>query len=267
MMQFLNAVLVMLLLLGSAAIGLFVRPLLSERHRSQETLDLVRLVTTMLVTFAALVLGLLTNSVKSARDQVNADLRGFGVMIIELDQTLREFGDVADPIRVNLRSYTAAAIASTWTNEPPPPGDYYPHDISKLDVDRRIESSRLGDMLNGIEMSIRRLQPADTLHGRLAEDALRDFQDLTQRRWKLIEEASSSISVPFYLVLVFWLAVVFASFGLCAPRNMLVWVMLGLGAMSIASAILVITIYDTPFGDWFAAPSEPLRAALRHLNL
>jgi hypothetical protein len=266
MMQFLNAVLVTALLLGSAVVGLYVRPLLAERHRSQETMDLVRLVTTMLVTFAALVLGLLTTSVKSARDQVNGDLRGFGVMIIELDQTLREFGELGNPIRADLRSYTAAAIASTWTNEPAPPGDYYPHDISKVDVDHRIESSRLGDMLNGIEMSIRRLQPADAMHRRLAADALKDFQSLVQRRWKLIEEASSSISVLFYVVLVFWLAVVFASFGLCAPHNMLVYVMLVLGAVSIGSAVLVILIYDTPFGEWFAAPSEPLRAALRHLN-
>jgi hypothetical protein len=265
-MQVVNAILVTALLLGSAAVGLYVRPLLAERHRSQETMDLVRLVITMLVTFAALVLGLLTTSVKSARDQVNADLRGFGVMIIELDQTLREFGEAGDPIRANLRSYTAAAIASTWTNEAAPAGDYYPRDITKVDVDQRIESSRLGDILNGMEMSIRRLQPADTIHRRLAEDALKDFQSMSQRRWKLIEEASSSISVLFYVVLVFWLAVVFASFGLCAPHNMLVYVMLTLGAVSIASAILVILIYDRPFGEWFAAPSEPLRAALRHLN-
>lgn len=266
MMQLLNAVLLVLILLASSALGLYIRPLLSERHRSQETLDLVRLVTTMLVTFAALVLGLLTTSVKGSRDTVSTDIRGFAVMIIELNRSLREYGPETESMRELLRSYTAAAIASTWPDEPRPPGDYYPTDLPHDNVDQRIESSRLGDMLSEIERAIRRLQPQDAMHRKLADDCLGDFQRLEQRRWKLIEEASSSISMPFYVVLVFWLAVVFASFGLCAPRNMLVFAMLALGAVSVASAIFVILVYDTPFGGIFAVPSTPLRAGLAHLN-
>lgn len=265
-MQLLNALLLVLILLAGSAAGLYIRPLLSERHRSVETIDLVRLVTTMLVTFAALVLGLLTTSVKSARDTVNADLHGFGVIIIELDQMLREYGPETDVARALLRSYTAAAIATTWTDEPPPPGDYYPTHLPRFSEEQHIESSRLGDMLNEIGLAIRRLQPQDGMHRRLADDTLARFDHLLQRRWKLIEEARSSISIPFYVVLVFWLVVVFASFGLCATRNPLVWVMLGLGAVSIASAIFVITVLDTPLGGLFPAPSEPLRAALAHLS-
>jgi hypothetical protein len=266
MMQLLNAALLVVILIASSLAGLYVRPLLSERHRGADTLDLLRLVSTMLVTFAALVLGLLTSSVKTARDTVNVDLRGFGVMIIELDQSLREYGPQTALARAQLRTYTAAAIATTWADEPLPPGDYYPRSLPRSTVDERIESSRLGDMLAGIELEIRRLQPQDEFHRKLADDSLRDFQQLVQRRWKLIEEASSSIAMPFYVVLVFWLAVVFASFGLCAPKNMLVFAMLTLGAISIASAIVVILVYDTPFGGLFPAASQPLRAALAHIS-
>src|SRR5664279_5911442 len=49
--EFLYSLLVFLILLGSAAVGPFVRPLLAERHRAIETVDLVRLVVTMLFTF------------------------------------------------------------------------------------------------------------------------------------------------------------------------------------------------------------------------
>jgi hypothetical protein len=52
-----GAAILLLILLGGSALGAFVRRLLSERHRSPETNDLIRLVVTMLVTFAALVLG------------------------------------------------------------------------------------------------------------------------------------------------------------------------------------------------------------------
>ena len=67
MSGFLDAGLVLLVLLGSAALGGVARPLLSERHLSREVIEFVQLVIAMLVTFAALVLGLLTSSVKSSR--------------------------------------------------------------------------------------------------------------------------------------------------------------------------------------------------------
>lgn len=60
MAQFLDAALILAILLGSTALGFVVRPFLSERHRSREVVEFVQLVVAMLMTFAALVLGLLT---------------------------------------------------------------------------------------------------------------------------------------------------------------------------------------------------------------
>ena len=74
------------------------------------------------MTFAALVLGLLTGSVKSSFDKVGNDLRGLAVQLIQLDRSLREWGTETQPTRDLLRAYTAAAIATTWTREPKPPG-------------------------------------------------------------------------------------------------------------------------------------------------
>jgi len=85
-------------------------------------------------------------------------------------------------------------------------------------------------------------------------------------RWKLVEEAGSSISVPFYVVLVFWLAIVFGSFGLTAPRNALSYTVMMLAGLSIASAIFVILELDTPFEGLFTVSSQPLRDALTYLS-
>jgi hypothetical protein len=71
----LEARLLFLILLGSGALGLFVRALLSEAHRNRETTDFVQLVVTMLVTFVAVVLGLLTSSAKASFDQVGNELK------------------------------------------------------------------------------------------------------------------------------------------------------------------------------------------------
>jgi hypothetical protein len=266
MSELLNAAVLLLVLLGSAAAGLFLRPFLSERHSTRETFELVQLVTTMLVTFAALVLGLLTSSAKMSFDRVGNDLRGLGSDLIQLNQCLRDYGPGTDVARALLRSYTAAAIASTWVTEPAPEGDYYPRHLSPAESNAGMENTTLGAMLDQVGQMLRGLDPTATAQQRLAADCRDQFQHLKQRRWKLIEDASTTISLPFYLVLMFWLVVVFASFGISAPRNLIAFVMLGLGAVSIASAIFVILDLDTPFTGLFSLSSEPLRHALAHLS-
>ena len=60
-----SALLVFALLLVGTGFGVWVRPLLPEEHKAHETVQLIQLVIGMLVTFAALVLGLMTASAKS----------------------------------------------------------------------------------------------------------------------------------------------------------------------------------------------------------
>jgi hypothetical protein len=266
MSEFWESTILLLILLAGSALGVIAQPFLSERHRSAETTDLIRLVVTMLVTFAALVLGLLTSSVKASFDGVDDDLRAFAINIIQLDRSLREYGGEADPARTLLRSYTAAAIASTWTEETKPPGDYYPRQIAPPPSAGSIQSVSLGDMLMQLELELRQLQPRDAMHRRLLTVMLNQFERLTQMRWRLIEEAHSSISVPFYIVLTLWLAIVFASFGLSAPRNSLSYITILLGALSIASVIYVILDLDTPFTGLFMVSSQPMRDALAELS-
>src|SRR5690349_18108366 len=129
-----------------------------------------------------------------------------------------------------------------------------------------MESVTLGTMLDQVGRVLRGLVPTETARERLVADCLDRFQHLKEQRWKLIEDTYTTISMPFYLVLVFWLAVVFASFGLSAPRNLIAFVMLGLGGVSIASAIFVIVDLDTPFTGLFSISSDPMRHALAHLS-
>src|SRR5579864_650854 len=103
-----SAVLVFILLLASTAVGAIVRPLLPEEHKAQETVQLIQLLVGMLVTFAALVLGLLTASAKTNFDTTSTDVRSYATSLIELDRVMRDYGADLDPARALLRSYTAA---------------------------------------------------------------------------------------------------------------------------------------------------------------
>jgi hypothetical protein len=78
----------------------------------------------------------------------------------------------------------------------------------------------------------------------------------------VIEGVHGSISAPFYWVLVFWLAILFVSFGLRAPPNALNVIVIVMCAVSVSSAIFVIRDLDVPYGGLFGVPSEPMRHAL-----
>lgn len=261
-----DATILLVILLAGSALGLTIRPLLSERHRGRETTELIQLIMTMLVTFAALVLGLLTNSVKASFDDIEDDLRSLSIQLIQLDRSLRQYGSETDPARDLLRSYAAAAVSSLWPEEPEPPGNYYPKHLSIPLARGSIEKSSLGDLLAQVESDIRGLAPSDPGHRRLLETCINQFEILMRARWKLIEEAHSSISMPFYIVLAFWLVIIFAGFGLSAPRNVLSYITIILGALSIASVIFVILDLDSPFSGIFMVSSQPLREALGQLN-
>ncbi|KAA1014926.1 DUF4239 domain-containing protein [Paraburkholderia panacisoli] len=260
-----SALLVFALLLMATGIGVWVRPLLPEEHKAHETVQLIQLVIGMLVTFAALVLGLLTASAKSSFDTVSNDLRTFAADLIEFDTTMRELGSDTDQSRHLLRQYAAAAIASTWPQEPAPSGEY-PKDIGTQDNTQKLENVRLGDMLTAVGRELRQVQTHDSLQQRALEDALTQYRRVVDARWKIIEEAHSSISQPFFKTLTFWLGVIFLSFGLIAPRNTLALVTISLGAVSIASAIYVIVDLDTPFSGPIVISSSPMRDALTHLR-
>jgi hypothetical protein len=266
MLEIGSALLVFVLLLTGTAAGVLVKPLLPEEHMAHETVQLIQLVIGMLVTFAALVLGLMTASAKANFDTAGNDFRTYSADLIQLNTTLRQYGEDAAEVRQLLRAYTAAAIASTWPQEPRPPGNFYPVDLPAENNSEKLEDTRLGDMLNVAGQKLRQLSAPDAYHQKLLVDGSAQFDRIIDARWKLIEEAHSTISLPFFTTLTFWLVIIFVSFGLIAPRNALALVTIMLGALSIASAVYVIVDLDTPFSGPIIISSQPMRDALTHLN-
>src|SRR6185503_9042148 len=85
-------------------------------------------------------------------------------------------------------------------------------------------------------------------------------------RWKALQEIGSSLQWPFMVILVFWLTVIFTSFGLFAPPNGLVTAALFVAALSVAGAIYIILEMDQPYGGLIKITSAPLRSALDQLG-
>jgi len=90
--------------------------------------------------------------------------------------------------------------------------------------------------------------------------------DLGKMRCLMFEQGGSSISMPLLAMLVFWLAIIFSSFGLFAPRNATVMITLFLCALSVAAAISSILEVYAAFQGLIQISRAPLRSGLAHLR-
>jgi hypothetical protein len=72
--------------------------------------------------------------------------------------------------------------------------------------------------------------------------------------------------MPFLMVLVLWLTIIFISFGLFAPLNATVLATLFVCALSGSGAIFLILELNQPFAGLIQFSNAPLRNALAHLG-
>jgi hypothetical protein len=252
---------VFVLLVGAAVIGLTLQSKLREGHKTSQTVDHVRLVVSILVTFTALVLSLLLSEVKTTYDTFDSRLRAFAGDLSNLDIHLREYGDEAKPIRATLREYVAAAIADSWPDEPAPAGAY-----PKFSKPAGVERRQLAAILIGTDSAIHRLEPPDGFHQRLAQSLSQQVDATLAARRQLIQTAHNTVSWPLMVAMCGWLAVVFGVFGLLAPRNVVVQLTIVICALCVASAIFLITDYDTPLSGSMRVSSDAMREALTGLD-
>ena len=124
------------------------------------------------------------------------------------------------------------------------------------------ESSELRVDAVGFYQMVQRLSPVNEEQKSLKAEALRISFDVAHIRALALARESSSIPKPFLVVLVFWLAVLFAGFGLFAPRNITGVTTLCICALSASAALYLILDMDEPLTGLMQVSIEPLRNAL-----
>ncbi len=110
------------------------------------------------------------------------------------------------------------------------------------------------------------LTPEDEAHRFLHARALVLVSDLMETRWLLIEDAVNAIQPPFLVILVAWLTIIFAGFGLNATINATVLVVLLVSSISVAAALILVIDLVNPFEGIITLSSAPLRKALTYLG-
>jgi hypothetical protein len=238
---------------GAALAGTFVRGLLPPGHLSKESQDVVRLGIGLVATMTALLLGLVTASARATFDATDASVRNASADILALDRLLARYGPETKAIRETLRAAVAMRIESIW----PSAGGH-----SNID-----DNGEVASPAEDIENRILALGPQTDAQKWLQGRALNMAESVLRTRWLVLGRREGSVPRPFLTVVIFWLSVTFASFGLYAPRNLTVLIVLGVSAFSVAAAVFLILELDGPFDGIVRISSGPLRFALARLGM
>ena len=236
-------------LVSSVLLGNWLRSVLPAHHLDLDAKDTVRVAMALVATMAALVLGLLVASTKSAYDTERNEITQMASRILFLDRLLKAYGPEADGARTELKEASQSALSTLWPVQPRTSTAAGPSDAWSRALPKAVFA----------------LTPHDESQSAVKSQAVRIATELGEVRWLLFEQAETSISKPMLIVVVAWLAILFLSLGLFAPRNYTVFSALVLSAASAAGALYLIFDLDTPFSGTIMISSQPMQTALEHM--
>lgn len=233
---------------GGTFLGIFVRHKLPDRHLTGDTKDIVRQGTALIATLASLVLGLLIASANGKYETESSQIKLMTANIVMLDNTLELYGQEAEPIRALLRREIGVMADRIWDENRPSFGKPRPFEASGLGLSVYTEILKLVPKTDA-QRSLQALAN-DTLVG------------IGKTRLLLFTNAGNSIPVPFLIVLVGWLALIFASISLFAESNARTITILCIFSFAASAAIFLILELSHPFTGLMMISDEPLRNAL-----
>ena len=202
-----DALVVLAVVFASGLIGLHLRGILPEPHLHEDSVAMVRLCSGVIATLAALVLGLLVASAKANYDRVNDDVSHAAASILLLDRTLAQYGPDTREARSLLRAVVVATVDSVFSR--------HGHGAADLDDPHRLAT---GERL---QAELRQLAPQNDTQRDLKTAALQLSNEIVQTRLLVITQSGGSIPSLFLVVLVLWLAIMFAGLLILAAAAVL----------------------------------------------
>jgi hypothetical protein len=239
---------------GGALIGVWLRKALPSHHLDNDSRDTIKVGIGLIATMTALLLGLVTASAKSSFDTMDTAVKQTAIQILTLDRLLARYGPETNEIRQGLKQGVGARIDMIW-----------PHDSAKP-VSVNPMPSGSAPMAERLTDAIRSLKAKDDAQRALQSRAVDTAESLLQARWMALVGAENSIPLPFLVILVFWLTIVFVSFGLFAPRNATVIAALFVCSVSVAAALFLVLEMESPLTGFIQVSPDALRYALSSLG-
>jgi len=234
---------------GGALLGLLVHSLLPGHYFDSSSKEAVRLGMDLVGTTVAVALGLLINSGMGYYDTQSSEVTQLAADVVLLDKILNHYGLKTRDIRDLLRSSVVQILDVTWGR-------------NNTDA-ARFTLSAAGEALL---VRIQELIPDNDAQRSLQSQAAAVALKLAQTRSLMIAQKTHSIPVLLLAVLVFWLTLLFMSYGLFVRPDSLVVAGLFVSALAVCCAIYLILELYQPYRGLIRTSSAPLREALAQLG-
>jgi hypothetical protein len=239
------------IILAGAFAGWALRRCLPAHHLADETKSLVSVSMAVVATITALVLGLLISNANSSFSALGSEVTTLSAQILRLDQILHRYGPETDPARETLRQYAVLKTADLFPADP---------------ADVRLNAPSTYELLQQLEDSLLVLKPANARDQWWLGQAMTLAAKIGDTRWLLAQQVGQGMPKAFVALLVFWLTLLFASFGLFAPPNLTSAITLTLCALAVAGAIGMILELERGFGGLVHISPQPMRQAVKTLE-
>ncbi|UVK37880.1 DUF4239 domain-containing protein [Mesorhizobium sp. AR10] len=250
MSAFLTGGVVLLCLSGAASIGMLLRAYLPDHHVSADSKDAIKLATAVVGTLSALALGLLIASAKTNFNDAETELRTSVARLLLLDRVMAHYGPETQQARGLLRKLVEERLYQAWGNANEATDDTAAEDLG----------------IEPVQDTLRALSPQTDAQRSIQARALQVSGQIAEAHWLLIEARGEGLPWAFLAILVFWLGLIFFTFGLWAPVNVTVICTLLVCALSVASAVFLIVDMSHPYLGFIHVSDAPLRDALERMG-
>jgi hypothetical protein len=235
---------------GGALVGMTIGPRLPSAHVQNETRRVVKLGTALIATLTGLVLGLLVSTANGEFVTASNEVKAVSAKLVMLDHVLGRYGAETGPIRAELRRYVEVKIEQIWSGR-----------------HRPVRETAAGDRLDATFDRLNDLSPTSAVQRGLKARAIELADDITKSRWMLIEgNAGDVLPRPFLGIVIFWLTVLFVSFGLFGQRNATSVVAMAVCSLSVATALFLVIELSRPFGGIITVSDAAPRNALANMS-
>ena len=246
------AVGVAILAFAAGMLGLNLRSRLPERHAPDKSRDMIGAMSGLLGLLLALVLGTLVGSSYTLYATQKAELETLAARTLQLDAALDAYGPETQGARAGLRKAIRQSYDKIWGQDVP--------DLEQMNLKSVMASSRiLGQYLLS-------LKPATDAQKQLVSTANLAAGQIEQTRVLMMLQLAGGISWPMLAIVVCWSLLLFCLYGLVSPVNATVITTLALGAIAVASAILMIMELSQPYSGLFRIPSGGMYETIQALG-
>jgi hypothetical protein len=231
-------------------LGLALKHVLPEVHTTGPSRDMIGAVVGLLTLLCALVTGLLVWTAYGVYAGQNTAIQTLASKVLQLDLALEDFGPETKLDRMGLRDRVAKAIDQVW-------GTHTTN--ATFAADNFAAAVRF---MRDPEKALGHLQPATDEQRQALATAKSTLESIEQSRLQMSFALSAPVSYPLLLTVIGWVFFLFCGFGLMSKGGATPIIALAVGAVAIASAVLLILDLSNPYSGAFRASPAPLEQVL-----